>query len=306
MKEQVLVFGKTNYLVGIVIDPPKVESNNHLSAIIFLNAQGVHRVGPNRLYVKMARKLAAMGFVTLRFDFSGIGDSEVRADNLLFKRSIVEETQEAMNHLSAAKGIERFILIGIHSGAMNSLKTACNDPRVLGVILINTTGYGDKALNSYVTNCRLARIYREIGWSSPQGWLRIITGKSNYRNMLRVVGFQLRRVFTRDRKAIPKTHGSTPDLRTDLCLLARRGAHLLLIYSEGNPGLDYLQAIPDDEIRGPRSRGTLRVEIIPQADPTFTLLRTQEHLCGIVQDWVQGVSKTDSEYKCAQLLRRER
>ena len=290
MKEQVLVFGKTNSLVGIVIDPPKIESNNHLPAIIFLNAQGVHRVGPNRLYVKMARNLAAMGFVTLRFDFSGIGDSEVRADSLLFKRSIVEETQEAMDHLSAAKGIERFILIGIHSGAMNSLKTACTDPRVLGVILINTMGYGGKALNSYVTNCRLARIYREIGWFNPQGWLRIITGKSNYRNMLRVLGFQLRRAFTRDRKTIPKSHGGTPDLRRDLCLLARRGAHLLLIYSAGNLGLDYLQAIPDDEIRGPRSRGTLRVEIIPQADSTFTLLRTQEHLCGIVQDWIQGVS----------------
>jgi hypothetical protein len=290
MREQVLVFGKTNSLVGIVIDPPKVESNNHLPAIIFLNAQGVHRVGPNRLYVKMARTLAAMGFVTLRFDFSGSGDSEIRADSLLFKRSIVEETQEAMNHLSAAKGIERFILIGIHSGAMNSLKAACNDPRVLGVILINTTGYGGKALNSYVTNYRLARIYREIGWSSLRGWLRIITGKSNYRNMLRVVGFHLRRAFTRDRKAIPKTHDGTPDLRTDLCLLARRGAHLLLIHSRGDPSLDYLQAIPDDEIRGPRSRGTLRVEIIPQADPTLTLLRTQEHLCGIVQDWVRAMS----------------
>jgi hypothetical protein len=37
-------------------------------------------VGPNRLYVMLARSLAAMGSPCLRFDLEGIGDSVLRGD----------------------------------------------------------------------------------------------------------------------------------------------------------------------------------------------------------------------------------
>jgi alpha/beta superfamily hydrolase len=69
-----VLFGRTRSLVGIITDPPEAERDPQRPAIVCLNAGIIHRVGPHRLYVKMARTLAAMGFVVLRFDFSGIGD----------------------------------------------------------------------------------------------------------------------------------------------------------------------------------------------------------------------------------------
>jgi len=82
MREEAVLFGKTRSLVGIITDPHTVVNAHNHPAIVLLNAGVLHRVGPNRLYVKIARKLASAGFVVLRFDLSGIGDSKARRDNL--------------------------------------------------------------------------------------------------------------------------------------------------------------------------------------------------------------------------------
>src|SRR5207302_190015 len=82
VNEQAVFLGQTNTLVGVVTDPGQPHGELPHTAFVFLNAGLVHHVGPNRLYVTAARRLAALGFVGLRFDFSGIGDSPVRADHL--------------------------------------------------------------------------------------------------------------------------------------------------------------------------------------------------------------------------------
>ena len=59
MTEEAVLFGTTQSLVGILSQPPREEAPRGLPAVILLNAGIVHRVGPNRLYVRMARELAA-------------------------------------------------------------------------------------------------------------------------------------------------------------------------------------------------------------------------------------------------------
>ncbi len=71
MKESAFKFGKYESLVGIISDP-FVDPNNR-PAVIILNSGLLHGVGPNCLHVKIARKLASVGFVVLRFDLFGIG-----------------------------------------------------------------------------------------------------------------------------------------------------------------------------------------------------------------------------------------
>src|SRR5262245_17124568 len=117
MKEEILQFGKTQSLVGIITEPTEVKSDSPRPGIILLNAGLIHRIGPSRLYVKIARVLTGIGFTVLRFDFSGTGDSRVREDNLPFEQSAVDEVREAMNSLKETRGIEQFLLIGHCSGA---------------------------------------------------------------------------------------------------------------------------------------------------------------------------------------------
>ncbi|HEY5972738.1 MAG TPA: hypothetical protein VIT22_12400, partial [Pseudoxanthomonas sp.] len=46
------------------------------TTVVLLNAGLIHRVGPFRLYVRLARELAESGFDVLRFDLPGIGDGQ--------------------------------------------------------------------------------------------------------------------------------------------------------------------------------------------------------------------------------------
>lgn len=69
------LFGKTGSRVGVITDPPDTARNPQLPALLCVKAGSIPRVGPNRLSVKPAGTLAAMGLVVFRFDFSGVVES---------------------------------------------------------------------------------------------------------------------------------------------------------------------------------------------------------------------------------------
>ena len=77
MRERALTFGPAN-LVGILTQPDPDVAVPDAPAVVILNSGILHRAGASRMYVQVARTLAEEGMTSLRFDFSGIGDSEVR------------------------------------------------------------------------------------------------------------------------------------------------------------------------------------------------------------------------------------
>ena len=78
MIERPLYFGERSNLLGVLTAPAAPHPGS--PAVILLNAGLLHRVGPNRLHVDVARRLAEAGFTSLRFDMSGVGDSELPGD----------------------------------------------------------------------------------------------------------------------------------------------------------------------------------------------------------------------------------
>jgi pimeloyl-ACP methyl ester carboxylesterase len=140
MRERALVFGPAN-LVGILTQPDPGIAREGAPAFVMLNSGILHRVGASRTHVQLARALAAEGFTSLRFDFSGIGDSEVRRDALPIEERFVSESREAMDYLSSAVGIEQFVLGGLCSGADGGFFTALQDERVIGLWQIDAFCY---------------------------------------------------------------------------------------------------------------------------------------------------------------------
>ena len=114
LKEYPLLFGKERNLVGIVsyTDDSFPIQQRKKAGVLLLNAGLIHHVGPSRLYVKLARKLSELGFVVLRYDQSGIGDSQHRNDNIGHAEAIIDEARQAMDYLQRHRGIEHFITIG--------------------------------------------------------------------------------------------------------------------------------------------------------------------------------------------------
>jgi pimeloyl-ACP methyl ester carboxylesterase len=289
MRDTPLLLGRTESLVGILTEAPETERGDGLPGVIILNAGIVHRVGPNRLYVRMARALAGLGFSVLRFDFSGVGDSRARRDHLPFHNSAVLETQEAINYLQAAKGLEQFLLMGICSGAVVSFQTAGCDRRVRGAVLINARGHlhdsMDDELSSHIRTRALAHHYWRLALLSSFGAknaLRALRGAVDHRSIIPVMlSVPLRELFTRRRSlSAGANHGE------ELRLLAERGVRLLHVLSEGDEGLDYLRVVLGNRLHELSRHGLLETEIVHGANHTFTLRWSQEYLLKLVRNWV--------------------
>ncbi|MCA2988077.1 MAG: hypothetical protein INH02_11670 [Gemmatimonas sp.] len=137
MVEQVVRFGTAAALNGILTEPGDGREAPVAAPVILLNSGILHKVGACRLYVTLARRLAAAGVPTLRFDLSGLGDSDVRRDALGFEESAVAETREAMDHLATLRGWDTFQLAGLCSGADVAHMTAVVDARVMAMASID-------------------------------------------------------------------------------------------------------------------------------------------------------------------------
>jgi len=292
MKEKAVLFGKTDSLVGITTaSADSIDSNK--PAVIILNTGIVHRVGPNRQSVTIARNLGRNGHTVFRFDSSGIGDSKARRDTLPFRESAVEETREAMDYLQTTRGIEKFILMGICSGGFISFRTACRDTRVIGAMLINTRGHlhGDNdELGASLRNRTLARHYVRIAIFSSfrkKNWNKIFTGKISVKNLLKMSLLPLKRLFIRKKSSSKERRTETG---ADLRKLNFRGVRILHIYSEGDEGIDYMYAIFGKRLESLARNGILDLEIVKETNHTFTLLWSQGKLAHIINEWTDSLS----------------
>jgi hypothetical protein len=75
-REKVVRFGREAKLVGILSEPQGAAGSAREPMVLLVNSGILHRVGACRFHVRLARRLAEDGVSALRFDFSGIGDSE--------------------------------------------------------------------------------------------------------------------------------------------------------------------------------------------------------------------------------------
>jgi len=292
MKEEAVLFGERKSLVGVVTEPRETTRNPLSPAVILLNPGIVHRVGPGRIHVKIARALAAIGFVVLRFDFSGIGDSAVRHDNLRFEKSAVRETQDAMDFLKSTRRIEHFVLLGGCSGAFISLETVCCDARPVGAILINypATEGEDEHADADLKTRRTAHYYRNFAFFDRKSWGRLLTGKTNYRQLIQVLQSETKRRFA-PTQATPRKE--TP-LQTNLQRLSQRNVRLTFLCSRGDPLLDELREAGGNELQRLCALGQITLDIIPHSDHTFSSLEDHERLLDMIVRRIRTMTLAES------------
>ncbi len=169
IKEKAVLLGPRRSLVGIVTPAAvPVDERSTSPAIVILNSGIIHRVGANRLSVTLARSAAAAGFAAIRFDLSGVGDSEPRGDARTPLDAAMTDIKEALDSAAKIAGDGRFILVGLCSGADHAVVYAGTDPRVVGIAILDpsiprTPGY---FLRHY--GLRLLR---------GASWLNVISGR---------------------------------------------------------------------------------------------------------------------------------
>jgi len=148
MMEESLQFGQGGRLFGILTQPSKsIHIAQELPIFVFLSSGLTHRTGPRRLYVRLARKLAEIGFTSLRVDLAGKGDSFSR-QHLTAEQSLMEDFDDIITVLEARQSQLQLIACGLCSGADDAIRIAPKDPRIVGMVLLDPVCEQDKGFQA--------------------------------------------------------------------------------------------------------------------------------------------------------------
>lgn len=277
MRERAVTFGPDGSLVGILTEASPDRVFEDAPSVILLNSGIVHRVGANRLYVKLARRLADLGFSVLRFDHSGIGDSEPRRDDRPFERSAVDEARAAMDLMEQSRGADRFVLGGLCSGSDVAYWTALEDPRVTGLIQLDPFVYRTRR---FFVRHYLPRL------ASPRAWTRSAIAR------IRELRRKLRRAsrgeaMEADWAAPEYTRVFPPraDVARGLAELVRRDVSFYVFISgtmieRFNHPEQFVESFPEVSF-GSR----LTLDFAREADHTVTDLDHQERVFAGIERW---------------------
>jgi len=209
MQERAFRFGRAQHMIGIAGVP---EQPAETPGVIVLNAGLVHRIGPFRLHVELARRLNACGYPTLRFDLSTVGDSAASEESQTREQQVCADVDDAMTLLGEQAGCTRFVVIGLCSGAQNAHTVACVDPKIAGAVFLD--GYAYRTFGY-----KLRRYLPKL--LDPASWRRALTHRQ--RSVEVAAG---EAVFSVAPLPIAV-------VRQDLTGMLARGLKLCLIYSGG-------------------------------------------------------------------------
>ena len=282
VREAPLQLGPDGHLVGILArpgGPAAVGEGPPRPAVLFLNAGVLHRVGPHRLHVILARKLAAQGVTSLRLDLSGIGDSRPVPGALSFRQSAVVDTCSAMDRLETDTDARRFVLFGLCSGADNALATATEDPRVVGLVLLDPPTY----VTTLARARKLAARVRGLGTAGAV----VAWGTSTLARRMRArLGTDTRPAQHADEEVSGgREMPPIADYRAQLGMLVDRGVAILSVFS-GVLGERYNAPNQLFELF-PELSGRVDVAYFPAANHTFTERDSQAALTSTVCSWIR-------------------
>jgi len=236
-------------------------------ACLLMNAGVVHRVGPHRINVKLARRAASHGIECLRLDLSGLGDSASSKVAGTAQQRIIGELRLALDYLERERGIRRVAAVGVCSGAVNAYYLALADPRVTGIMMFD----------GFAFDTRKARLVRR--WLS----LRYATWKQ----LARRLQSPLWSTLSEPQLAVAR-HVNVPtrtQFAGDLDRLIDRGTAVYIAHSHALDAYNYRNQLRD-AFRGARFLTGIRFDYLPEVDHTFTPLFAQRVFIDRVTDWL--------------------
>jgi predicted alpha/beta-fold hydrolase len=130
-------------------------------AVVLMTSGANHHIGQSRLHVKLARRLAAAGWMVLRYDVSGIGDSPPRdgaPENEVYTAHAVPDLAVALNFLQREFAPKRTEVMGLCSGGYHAFKGAVDGLPLSGVTVINPLVFFWKPGLTCITKAMCAKI----------------------------------------------------------------------------------------------------------------------------------------------------
>lgn len=122
-------------IIGVVHRPEGPPGTKYPAVVICHGFTG-QKVEPHRIFVKTAESLAAQGFLALRFDFRGSGDSEGEFHEMTLEGEI-SDAIKAVDYLLAAEPVDpgRIGVVGLSMGGAVAACLTGRDQRIKSTVL---------------------------------------------------------------------------------------------------------------------------------------------------------------------------
>lgn len=274
LTEEPLHFGQGGRLFGILTRPGIPARNaSKLPAFVFLSAGLLHRVGPSRLHVRLARELAQSGFSSLRVDLAGKGDSPPRPD----QQTIAADYEEILRVLEARLGRVPLVLAGLCSGADNAIRLTLKEPQVIGMVLLDPICFRDTGFWGRAMVMKYLHPARYIVWLNRRFKTLLTTG------------------WEKKKPADPQALRDLPtreQLRAAFESIRRRRGRVLSVFTQYAIGY-YNQSGQLGRILGVDGYEQFCTELFwPQTEHTFPLELHRRQLMEEIKAWAGGYARS--------------
>ena len=288
VREEAIRFGPKGGYFGVLTEPVDEALSRGKPLIIFSNTAGNYRIGPNRMYVEMGRKLATLGLRSVRMDVSGIGDSVIWEDEALnhpYGDQLTEDVSALMRHLEGQKRADRFGVAGLCSGAFVAYHTALADPSVSNILLINPQTFKweeGMSLDVNPLTRREATEYYKRRFFSKEAWMKMLRGGVDPRHAFDAVRGRIvdsaRANIARAKAKLSSDASKGSEVARAFDAMGTRGVDVLIVFSSNDPGIDNLNEKVGASMGALKKRTSFTIETIEGPDHSFTPLWSQDDL----------------------------
>ncbi len=286
-------FGPEGTLSGILCRPSGPARTGDL-ALVLVNAGLNPRSGWARGGTTLARRLAAQGTASLRFDLAGIGDSAERsgAGLPLFDPASVREVSAALDLLEGA-GFRRMAVVGGCSGAYLALHAALADRRVAGLVLVNMPRFfwePDADIAAALRDpYRAASGYLGIARNAG-AWRRVLEGEVDVAGILRrLAGRALKQGWGALRERARGTESVRGRATRAMAALAARGVRTRLVYSVADSGLSECERLFGPGGQRLAARHGCALHLLADTDHDLTPRPAREAMFAQVEELVRAL-----------------
>ena len=280
LRESAVQFGTGTDLFGVLAEPDRQPGGAPAcdTAVLMLSVGGNYRIGPNRIYTRLARSVAQAGYCALRFDLPGLGDSPTQNEfsmRDLYSKDATPQVRAAIDFLSA-RGCRHFFLLGICSGSFVAFQSALADERVTGQVLMNSRllewrqanpdGQWQEAMQQAYKSSSFYR--RQL--LRPEVYRRLLRGEIDVRGIARRLSSLLMAHWQRGLHKLLARPVLEDDVLSKVKQLSVRGTTTLLLVTEDDDGRDYLEFHFGRHGSYLRDDPNFKMVLVQNSDHTFT------------------------------------
>jgi exosortase A-associated hydrolase 1 len=278
-REQGVVFNcGDNRLVGILASPV---AHAEIGVLILVGGPQ-YRVGSHRQFTLLARSLAEAGIASLRFDFTGMGDSE--GGKREFDRT-EEDIAAAIEALFAyVPTLRRVVLWGLCDAASSAMMFGYRDPRVTGMILLNPWVHNGR----YSPQVKLAHYYRP-SFSRKEQWRRLFLGQIHLGPALKELAADAWALLRRSTLAAHRASGHSFIEKMLFGLQQFRHEALIVLSDADLTAREFSTLIARDAVwNAATSKPAVAIHTVTEADHTFSQKHWKDEVSQLTIDWVSS------------------